>query len=71
MAIDSAIRRFSLLDFDVPSSPGLGPPNATPDAGDRQHLLWLYSFDAGGVVVPPAPDADDWLMRIRRRQRRK
>lgn len=68
MAVDSAIRRFSLLDFDVPSSPGLGPPNATPDAGDRQHLLWLYAFDAGGVVVPPTPD-DNLIIRISHHRR--
>lgn len=62
MAIDSAIRRFSMLDFDTPTQPGMGPPNAAPDAGDRQHLLWLYAFDAGGEPPEP-PVASDEILR--------
>lgn len=57
MAIDSAVRRFSMMDFDLPTQPGMGPPNASPDAGDREHLLWLYAFDAGGTVPPPVSEA--------------
>lgn len=67
MAIDSARKRQSAMDFDDPGH-GLGPlPDATIDAGDRAHLLWLYN----GEFIPPTPTDDgmsirlDYLMQLR------
>jgi hypothetical protein len=42
MAVDTASRRFSMMNFGtVPTSP-LFIPDGTVDAGDRYHLLNLY-----------------------------
>ena len=54
MAIDSAAKRFSIMDFCIPSQPGMDPPDGSVAAADRATLLWLYrgiALDAGGVVV--------------------
>jgi hypothetical protein len=54
MAIDTAAKRYSMLDLDLPSSPALGPPSLLSDVGTRLHLLWLYSGFAPIVAVTPA-----------------
>lgn len=51
MAIDSAAKRFSILDFDIPSQPGMGPPDGATSEGDRLAMLWLYSGIAAGAPV--------------------
>lgn len=51
MAIDTAARRFSMLDFDLPFQPGMTPPDNAVIAADRASLLWLYegiALDGGG-----------------------
>lgn len=43
MAIDTAAKRFSIMDADLPTQPGMVPPDGTIDVGARLALLWLYS----------------------------
>jgi hypothetical protein len=43
MPIDTAAKRFSIIDFDVPSSPATPPPSGSIGQGARFHNLWLYS----------------------------
>ncbi len=56
MAIDSAAKRFSVMNLGtVPTSP-LFPPDSSVDEGDQYHLLNLYS----GITLdgtPAAPEA--------------
>ena len=40
MAIDTAAKRFSIMDFDLPTQPGMEPPDG---AVNRSTYLWLYS----------------------------
>lgn len=47
MAIDTAAKRFSMMDFDIPSQPGMLPPSGSVDAATRQTFLWLY----GGIAT--------------------
>ena len=58
MAIDTAPKRLSMLDFGGESTvPGIPAPDASINSADRLHLLWLYSGIAaggGGVVVQVA-----------------
>ena len=50
MAVDTAPRRLSMLDF---SNAGfwLMAPDAAIDVGDRNHLLGLYSGIFGQVIL--------------------
>ena len=50
MAIDTAAKRFRILDFDIPTAPGMPPPDGTIDASDRVAFLWLY-MEAGAAAV--------------------
>lgn len=43
MAIDSASKRFSMMDFDLPTQPGMMPPDGSITAPDRLAFMWLYS----------------------------
>lgn len=43
MAIDTAAKRFSMMDMDGPTTPGLPLPSGSIDAAARQTFLWLYS----------------------------
>lgn len=43
MAIDTAAKRFSIMDADLPTQPGMVPPSGTINVGPRLALLWLYS----------------------------
>lgn len=43
MAIDTAAKRLSALDFGEGMAPGLPMPDGSVDEGDRYHLAWLYS----------------------------
>lgn len=50
MALDSAAKRFAMLDFDLPTQPGMVPPDGADSAFDRFSLLWLF-FNLPGVIV--------------------
>lgn len=69
MAVDTALKRFSMMDFDVPSAPALFPTGADT-FGERLHGLWLYA----GIEPDGAPPEEavlyDYLVRARRRGRR-
>lgn len=43
MAIDTAAKRFSIMDADLPTQPGMVPPSGTINVGPRLAFLWLYS----------------------------
>jgi hypothetical protein len=58
MAIDSAAKRFSIMDMDGPTTPGLPIPSGTVGAAARQTFLWLYS----GLVSAAAATAVAALM---------
>ena len=47
MAVDTAAKRFAIMDFDIPIQPGMQPPVNGVNAADRASLLWLY----GGIVL--------------------
>lgn len=50
MAIDTAAKRLSMLDFcGTVMSPGIPIPDGTFDAGDRAHMLLLYAGFAGAA----------------------
>jgi hypothetical protein len=66
MAIDSTQKRFSIMDFDIPTQPGMSPPSGSIDAATRLALLWLYSGIAASAAAATA--GDDWLWRRRRRR---
>ena len=52
MAIDTAAKRLSILDFGEETTPGIPYPDGTFNQADRQHFLWLYSgILVGGAVV--------------------
>lgn len=54
MAIDTATKRYSILNFGrVPTFPLFVPSGTTVDAGDRSHLLNMYSGIALGEIVIP------------------
>ena len=50
--IDTAEKRLSMLDFGLETQVALPFPTGTIDAGERLHLLWLYSGFGSG---PPPP----------------
>lgn len=54
MAVDTAEKRFSMMDFDVPSSPGMSPPDEASAFGDRMAMMWLYS----GIEPQGAPEPE-------------
>src|SRR3990167_10554901 len=52
MAVDTASKRFSMMDFDLPWAPGMIPPDGTVDAEDRTTFLWLYNgFALSGALT--------------------
>jgi hypothetical protein len=67
MAIDSAAKRYSMLNFCL-SDAVLFEVDGTVDADDRVHLLGLYGglFDAGGA---PAPTPSSIVVNYRGRDR--
>lgn len=62
MAIDTAAKRFRMLDFDIPTAPGIPPPDGTIDGDDRVAFLWLYLTPAnihpGAVSRQVLPTGD-------------
>ena len=50
MAIDTAAKRSSCLDFEEVWTAGIPFPDGAVAQADRQHLLWSYS----GILVSPA-----------------
>lgn len=52
MAIDSATKRFSILDFGIG---GIPIPDGSFDQGDRQTFLDGYSGILYGTAVPVTP----------------
>jgi hypothetical protein len=54
MAVDTAEKRFSMMDFDAPSSPGMSPPDGASAFGDRMAMMWLYS----GIEPQGAPEPE-------------
>lgn len=56
MAIDTASKRLSCLDYEEPWAEAMPIPDGTIDQGDRQHAIWSYSgILATGSVVPVTP----------------
>jgi len=54
MAIDTAEKRFSIMDFRETSNITLPVPTGSFDQGDRQHLLDFYAgILFGGSVAAP------------------
>jgi len=51
MAIDTATKRFSIMDYDQVFMPALSVPDNTFDASDREHSLWLYALSVGLVFT--------------------
>lgn len=50
MAVDTAAKRLSMLDFcGAATMPGLPLATGSFDQADRQHLIWLYSGIAAGA----------------------
>ena len=49
MAIDTAAKRSSCLDFEEVWTAGTPFPDGVVDQADRQHLIWSYS----GILVSP------------------
>lgn len=47
MAVDTAQKRLSMMDFGNPFPIGLFEPDGSIDLDDRTHLLGLYS----GIVI--------------------
>lgn len=55
MAIDTAAKRFSMMDMGLEGyTPAVPLPDGTIDEGDRAHSLWLYSGLTGGGGTPAA-----------------
>jgi hypothetical protein len=55
MAIDTAAKRLSSLDFEEVWAEGLPLPDGTISQADRQHSLWSYSgILAVAAAVPTA-----------------
>ena len=55
MAIDTAAKRSSCLDYDEVWTAGIPFPSGTVDQAARQHLLWSYS----GILVSQAALASE------------
>ena len=49
MAIDTAGKRSSCLDYEEVWTAGIPLPDGSVSQADRQHLLWSYS----GILVSP------------------
>lgn len=64
MAIDTAAKRSSALDFEEVWTAGIPFPDSIVDQGDRQHLLWSYAgiIIAGGIIPGAAAVLDELLM---------
>ena len=60
MAVDTAAKRFSMMDFGDGAINGLVfEPDGSVDLDDRQHLLGLYGGIALGAPVVAAGLLDD------------
>lgn len=73
MAIDTAARRFSMMDFDLPMQPGMTPPDNAIVAADRSSFLWLYEGIALAAAVASGTRRQRQiksLIRTKRRGRR-
>lgn len=53
MAIDTASKRFSMMNFGTQPISPLFIPDGSVDEGDRLHLLTLYSGISLSAVTPP------------------
>jgi hypothetical protein len=55
MAIDTAKKRFSMMDMGAPTPfPGITPPDGATSADDRAAFLWLYAGITAGVIIAAA-----------------
>ncbi len=66
MAVDTAAKRFSMLDFDLPTQPGMEPPDGTIN---RSTYLWLYSGIALGGAAAASGSTENELWRVWMRRR--
>ena len=63
MAVDTAEKRFSMMNFsDGVSIPFV--PDGTVELADRQHLLDAYSGIAFAGGAPPAPDSRSLILQL-------
>lgn len=51
MAVDTANKRSSAINVSSPWRSRLPFPDGTIDQGDRQHVAYMYSGIAAGVLV--------------------
>lgn len=58
MAVNTASRRFSMMRLGRVGVGPLPPPDGAIDAGDRAHLLGLYS----GIALDVASDYSDIVL---------
>ncbi len=52
MAIDTAAKRSSCLDYEEVWSSGIPLPDGIISQADRQHLLWSYSGILAAASIP-------------------
>lgn len=66
MAVDTAAKRFAIMDFDIPTQPGMQPPVNGINAADRASLLWLYGGIAlaGEVAATDGPNIQGFLANV-------
>lgn len=51
MAVDTAAKRFSMIDMGQVFQPGLSVPDNATEVGDRLALMWLYAADQADPPV--------------------
>lgn len=69
MAIDSASKRYNMMDFCTsPYGPSTPIPDGTIAANDRLHFLWLYG---GNAVAAETSRTNGFSRRRRLRSRRR
>lgn len=61
MAIDTAAKRFSMMNFGRQPVFPLFPPDSSVDSGDQYHMLTLYS----GIALEEAVTAAGGIRKIR------
>lgn len=63
--MDTAAKRFAMMDFDIPTQPGMQPPVNGVSAADRASLLWLYGGIAlGGSVATDGPNLQGFMANV-------
>jgi len=70
MAVDTAARRFDMLNFAIPVwvTPLWVPGGVSVDVDDRPHLLNLYSgISLTSETVETIPTVAYWMIRMARR----